>query len=61
MRVTASGNYSGRVTSEPVTVKKTEQQAPTTGAGYKIDYAAETISAENGYELAATNDANDGS
>ena len=61
VRVTASGNYSGRVTSEPVTVKKTEQQAPTTGAGYKIDYAAETISAENGYELAATNDANDGS
>ena len=61
VRVTASGNYSGRVTSEPVTVKKTEQQAPTTGAGYKIDYAAETISAENGYELAATNDANAGS
>ena len=61
VRVTASGNYSGRVTSEPVTVKKTEQQAPTTGAGYKIDYAAETISAENGYELAATKDANVGS
>ena len=58
--VTASGNYSGRVTSTPVTVNKTEQQAPTTGAGYKIDYVAETISAENGYELAATNDANDG-
>ena len=59
--VTASGNYSGSVTSEPVTVEKTEQQAPETGAGYKIDYAAETISAENGYELAATKDANDGS
>ena len=58
--VTASGNYSGRVTSTPVTVNKNEQQAPTTGAGYKIDYVAETISAENGYELAATNDANDG-
>ena len=59
--VTASGNYSGNVTSESMTVKKTEQQAPTTGAGYKIDYTAETISAENGYELAATKDANDGS
>ena len=61
VRVTASGNYSGRVTSEPVTVNKTEQSAPETGAGYKIDYAAETISAENGYELAATKDANVGS
>ena len=59
--VTASGNYSGSVTSTPVTVNKTEQQAPTTGAGYKIDYVAETISAENGYELAATKDANVGS
>ena len=59
--VTASGNYSGSVESTPVTVNKTEQSAPETGAGYKIDYAAETISAENGYELAATNDANDGS
>ncbi len=59
--VTASGNYSGSVESTPVTVNKTEQQAPTTGAGYKIDYAAETISAENGYELAATKDANVGS
>ena len=59
--VTASGNYSGSVTSTPVTVNKTEQSAPETGAGYKIDYAAETISAENGYELAATKDANVGS
>lgn len=59
--VTASGNYSGSVESTPVTVNKTEQQAPTTGAGYKIDYVAETISAENGYELAATKGANDGS
>ena len=59
--VTASGNYSGSVTSDSVTVKKTEQSAPTTGAGYKIDYAAETISADSGYELAATKDANDGS
>ena len=58
--VTASGNYSGSVESTPVTVNKTEQSAPETGAGYKIDYVAETISAENGYELAATNDANDG-
>ena len=57
----ASGNYSGSVTSDSVTVKKTEQQAPTTGTGYKIDYVAETISAENGYELAATKDANVGS
>ena len=61
VRVTASGNYSGRVTSEPVTVQKTEQSAPETGTGYKIDYVAETISAENGYELAATKGANDGS
>ena len=59
--VTASGNYSGSVESTPVTVNKTEQSAPETGAGYKIDYAAETISAENGYELAATKDANVGS
>ena len=49
------------VESTPVTVNKTEQSAPETGAGYKIDYAAETISAENGYELAATKDANVGS
>ena len=61
VRVTASGNYSGSVESTPVTVNKTEQSAPETGAGYKIDYAAETISAENGYELAATKDANVGS
>ena len=61
VRVTASGNYSGSVTSESVTVKKTEQSAPETGTGYKIDYAAETISAENGYELAATKDASVGS
>ena len=61
VRVTASGNYSGSVESESVTVQKTEQQAPTTGTGYKIDYVAETISAENGYELAATKGANDGS
>ncbi len=61
VRVTASGNYSGSVESESVTVQKTEQSAPETGAGYKIDYAAETISAENGYELAATKDANVGS
>ena len=59
--VTASGNYSGSVESTPVTVNKTEQSAPEIGAGYKIDYAAETISAENGYELAATKDANVGS
>ena len=59
--VTTSGNYSGSVESTPVTVNKTEQSAPETGAGYKIDYAAETISAENGYELAATKDANVGS
>ena len=59
--VTASGNYSGSVESTPVTVNKTEQSAPETGAGYKIDYAAETISAENVYELAATKDANVGS
>ena len=61
VRVTASENYSGSVESTPVTVNKTEQSAPETGAGYKIDYVAETISAENGYELAATKDANDGS
>ena len=59
--VTASENYSGSVESTPVTVNKTEQSAPETGAGYKIDYVAETISAENGYELAATKGANDGS
>ncbi|MED9780489.1 MAG: YDG domain-containing protein, partial [Peptococcaceae bacterium] len=59
--VTASGNYSGSVESTPVTVNKTEQSAPETGTGYKIDYVAETISAENGYELAATKGANDGS
>ena len=61
VRVTASGNYSGSVESESVTVQKTEQSAPETGTGYKIDYVAETISAENGYELAATKGANDGS
>ena len=61
VRVTASGNYSGSVESESVTVQKTEQSAPETGTGYKIDYVAETISAENGYELAATKDANVGS
>lgn len=61
VRVTASGNYSGSVESESVTVQKTEQSAPETGTGYKIDYVAETISAENGYELAATEGANDGS
>lgn len=61
VHVTASGNYSGSVESESVTVQKTEQSAPETGTGYKIDYVAETISAENGYELAATKGANDGS
>ena len=59
--VTASGNYSGSLESKSVSVKKNEQSAPETGTGYKIDYAAETISAENGYELAATKEANDGS
>ncbi|WP_347292031.1 YDG domain-containing protein, partial [Kluyvera georgiana] len=59
--VTASGNYSGSLESKSVSVKKNEQSAPETGTGYKIDYAAETISAENGYELAATKDANVGS
>ena len=56
--LTLSGNDAGWYTlfgttaTTTGTINKASQTPPASGVGYTIDYAAETISAESGYELA---------
>ena len=54
------GNHTGSKTSAAITAGKGSQDAPAAGEGYTIDYRAETITASEGYELAATDTAGSG-
>lgn len=54
------GNHTGSVTSSPVTVGKAGQDAPAEGQGCSVDFAAETVAAESGYEIAESADATEG-
>ena len=56
-----SGDLESGETSVTITLNKADQDPPTGDTGYTINYAAETISAEGGYELATTNEADEGS
>ncbi len=54
------GNHTGSVTSSLVTVGKAGQDAPAEGQGCSVDFAAETVAAESGYEIAESADATEG-
>lgn len=50
--VAANGAYAAAESAAvEVTIAKADQTAPAAGAGYTLDYAAETITAAEGYEL----------